>query len=223
MRALSVALLLVLTGCASQQRSVQAPAQPVPQMTWQQMAKFPLNCGEREEQLVFLQRQLTSRPFYTIDGVEGNEEPNRISKRYTTLTKMKMWQLRLNCPDSRFNEYKPKAVDVTKHREPTHEVRCYYRDEHTAVKQNDENTVDSKRTEVCTNQPLVTSLPNIKVGDIVMPTDLRPFHPIKGVRKWRGHYYRMALTTEAHNKQAVDFAVVLMEQKPGIWQVIDKF
>ena len=221
MRLLIAILLVALTGCASQPTPTYTKV--IPQMTWQQAATYQLNCNDRDNQLAVMQDQLKSRTFYTVDGVDGNEEPNRISKRFTAHVKMKIWQLRLNCPDSRFNDYKPKMVDVSKHSMPKTEVRCYYKDTHRVKQDGDDIVTKSDKSEVCTNQPLVTDIASIKTGNIVIPEQLKPFYPIRGYRKWHNHIYQMAMVTEAHNGQAVGFVVVVVEREPGIWQVVDKF
>lgn len=220
MKSLAAILLVLLTGCASQQKVVtsQQPAMP-----WQQMATYQLNCGDRDNQLIFLQDQLSRKTFYTVDGVEGNEEPGRLSKRFNALTKLKIWQLRLNCPDSRFNDYKAAPVDITKYSKPLTEVRCYYKDVHRVEQTETDSTSKNTKTEVCTNQPTVSSIPSIKVGDIIVPAQAKPFYPIRGTRKWHNHFYQMLSVTEAHNNQAVGFVVVVSERNPGIWQVVDKF
>ena len=88
-------LALALTGCAS-----APPPAPVRLMTDQEVAVFQIDCRRQAAQIAQLEQQLTARKFYTVDGVEGNEQPTAISKRFYTLTKLKIWTIRTECARS---------------------------------------------------------------------------------------------------------------------------
>ena len=85
-------LALALTGCAS-----APPPAPVRLMTEQEVATFRIDCQRQAAQIAQLEQQLTARKFYVVDGVAGNEQPNTISKKFYTLTKLKIWTLRTEC------------------------------------------------------------------------------------------------------------------------------
>lgn len=88
-------LALALTGCAS-----APPPASVRLMTEQEVATFRIDCHRQASQIAQLEQQLTARKFYVVDGVAGNEQPNTISKRFYTLTKLKIWTLRTECARS---------------------------------------------------------------------------------------------------------------------------
>jgi hypothetical protein len=83
-------LALALTGCAV------APA-PVRLMTDQEVATFRIDCQRQAAQIAQLEQQLSARKFYVVDGVAGNDRPDTISKKFYTLTKLKIWTLRTEC------------------------------------------------------------------------------------------------------------------------------
>ena len=85
-------LALALTGCA-----MAPPPAPVRLMTEQEVATFRIDCQRQASQIAQLEQQLTARKFYVVDGVAGNEQPNTISKKFYTLTKLKIWTLRTEC------------------------------------------------------------------------------------------------------------------------------
>lgn len=88
-------LALALTGCAS-----APPPTPVRLMTDQEVAAFQIDCRRQASQIAQLEQQLTARKFYVVDGVVGNDRPDSISKRFYTLTKLKIWTLRTECARS---------------------------------------------------------------------------------------------------------------------------
>ena len=69
-------------------------------MTEQEVAGFRIDCRRQAEQIAQLEQQLSARKFYVVDGVAGNDQPNAISKRFYTLTKLKIWTLRTECARS---------------------------------------------------------------------------------------------------------------------------
>jgi hypothetical protein len=88
-------LALALTGCAS-----APPPASVRLMTEQEVATFRIDCHRQASQIAQLEQQLTARKFHVVDGVVGNEQPTTISKRFYTLTKLKIWTLRTECARS---------------------------------------------------------------------------------------------------------------------------
>ena len=88
-------LAVALTGCAT----APTPA-PVRSMTDQEVAQFQIDCRRQAAQIAQLEQQLTARKFYTVDGVAGNEQPTAISKKFYTLTKLKIWTIRTECARS---------------------------------------------------------------------------------------------------------------------------
>ena len=91
----SLILVLALTGCAS-----APPPAPVRLMTEQEVATFRIDCHRQASQIAQLEQQLTARKFYVVDGVVGNDRSDTISKRFYTLTKLKIWTLRTDCARS---------------------------------------------------------------------------------------------------------------------------
>jgi len=88
-------LTLTLTGCAT-----APPPAPVRLMTEQEVAVFKIDCRRQADQIAQLEQQLTARKFYTVDGVSGNDRPDTISKKFYTLTKLKIWTIRTECARS---------------------------------------------------------------------------------------------------------------------------
>jgi len=69
-------------------------------MTEQEVAVFQIDCRHQAAQIAQLEQQLTARKFYTVDGVVGNDQPTTISKRFYTLTKLKIWTIKTECARS---------------------------------------------------------------------------------------------------------------------------
>jgi len=88
-------LAVALTGCAS-----APPPAPARLMTEQEVAVFRIDCHRQAAQIAQLEQQLTARKFYVVDGVEGNDQPTTISKRFYTLTKLKIWTIKTECARS---------------------------------------------------------------------------------------------------------------------------
>ena len=88
----SLIALIALVGCASQPTT--------PPMSLQQIASMPIDCNNRE-QVRIIEEELARRRFYTVEGVVGNESPDRISKQFYTYSRYKIWSIRTACPQSR--------------------------------------------------------------------------------------------------------------------------
>jgi len=66
-------------------------------MTDQEVSAFQIDCRRQASQIAQLEQQLTARKFYVVDGVAGNDRSDTISKKFYTLTKLKIWTLRTEC------------------------------------------------------------------------------------------------------------------------------
>jgi len=72
----------------------------MPPMTIEDLENFKIDCTRERLQINYLEDQLASRKFYVVDGVAGSSEPNRINKRFYTMTKVKIWTIRTECSKS---------------------------------------------------------------------------------------------------------------------------
>ena len=80
---------VLVVGCASQPQ--------VAQWTPEQMASIKPSCQSASQQIKLIEQQLSMQKFYTVNGVYGSTEPDRINKRYYTLARYKIWQIRTSC------------------------------------------------------------------------------------------------------------------------------
>jgi len=195
-----------------------------------QLVSFQYDCSHRAEQLELLEDQLRQRTFYKVDGVEGSEFPDRIHKKYFALVKYRIWSLRLGCQGSGVGtSVQEKFKDVAPARPPEVVPRCYF-EESTVAKSSLEpsakigESVISRRKEVCTNYPLISSSKEIRKGEVVDPERQldKNISYIPNLRKWNGGVFQMASKTEIHRDAIVKFTVVLMWNGSG-WIVVDKF
>jgi len=194
------------------------------------LVSFEYDCSRRNEQLELLDDQIRQRTLYKVDGVDGNEYPDRISKRYFALVKYRIWSLRLGCQGSSVGaNAQAKIKDTTPNAPPEAVPRCYF-EESTVAKTSFDPTINvgesmiSRRKEVCTNYPLITSTKEIYQGDVVDPERQldKNISYIPNLRKWNGGIFQMASKTEIHRNAIVKFTVVLMWSGSG-WVVVDKF
>jgi hypothetical protein len=226
---------------ANEQITIAAPApaklsapvsstQSEPYLTYDQVARFEYSCTQRDQQLRLLQAQLKNRPFFTIDGVVGNELPNEISKKFYALVKYRIWSLRLGCSGSRvMKSEEPRTSNGLPSRAPELIARCYFEEvseikTDAASTQNPTQGFKNSRREVCTNYPLANDGKVIEIGDVV---DLEqhmdkkiPFIP--NLRKWDGKIFQLVSKLEIHRKEYVRFTVVLMWDG-NKFVVVDKF
>lgn len=236
------------TSTYSQQKNIQqmaaalgattaSPTKPVvasPQyerLTYEDLVRFEPNCEKGTEQVALLEEQLRRSRFYTVDGVEGNTYPGKISKSYYSLAKYRIWSLRFACQGSEVSRDFIKAdLQASPNLPPTSTPRCYF-EETTEAKTGFQQTNylasdhKSSRKEICTNFPYVDEKPFIRVGDQM---SMSPRQLVSGVsnsalRKWKGNVYQLVSKTEIHFNQAVRFTLVTVRSGVNQWTVVDKF
>ena len=206
------------------------PQPNLPTLSFEDLIRFEYDCSNRMAQLDLLQEQIRKKTFYRVDGVDGNEFPDRINKRYYALVRYRMWSLRLGCSGSsveKNTEIKLKAGLPT--RPPESMPRCYFEEIVVAkseikLAEGGGESVVSKRKEFCTNYPLIADQRIVNVGDQVDPErQLDKNIPyIPNLRKWNGNIFQLFSKTEMHLNDVVKFTVVVMWSKSG-WVVVDKF
>lgn len=232
----------------SQQKSVQnmaaalgaaAPvsARPAPavsqfeRLSYEDLVRFEPSCDRRVEQIALLEEQLRRSRFYTVNGVEGNSYPGKISKSYYSLAKYRIWSLRFACQGTEVNRDLIKAdFQVSPNLPPSATPRCYFEETveaKTGLVQTSYLASDHKSTfkEICTNFPYVEDRPFIRVGDqmSLSPRDIRDGTTHSALRKWKGNIYQMVAKTEMHFNQAVRFTLVTVRSGTNQWTVVDKF
>lgn len=200
-------------------------------LSYEDLVRFEPDCEKRVEQIALLEEQLRRSRFYTVDGVEGNTYPGKISKSYYSLAKYRIWSLRFACQGSEVNPDLIKAdFQATPNLPPTAMPRCYFEETveaKTGLQQVNYLASDHKSTrkEICTNFPYVDEKPFIRVGDQM---SLSPRQLVSGVsnsalRKWKGNVYQLVSKTEMHLNQAVRFTLVTVRSGVNQWTVVDKF
>lgn len=239
---------VVNTNTYSQQKSLQAmantlgasaPTQAKSQvsvsnferLSYEDLVRFEPDCEKRAEQVALLEEQLKRSRFYTINGVEGNANPGKISKSYYSLTKYRIWSLRFGCQGSEVNpDFIKTELQVTPNLPPTATPRCYFEETvemKTGLHQVNYLASDQKSTrkEICTNFPYADEKPFIRVGDqmSLSPRQLVNSSNNSVLRKWKGNIYQMASKTEMHSNQAVRFTLVTVRSGVNQWTVVDKF
>lgn len=236
------------TSSYNQQKSIQkmavavgvlAPVEAKPavtvsqfeRLTYDDLVRFEPDCAKRIEQVALLEEQLRRNRFYTVDGVEGNAYPGKISKSYYSLVKYRIWSLRFACQGSEVSRDLIKAdFQVNPNLPPTTMPRCYFEETveaKTGFQQSNYLTNDHKSTrkEICTNFPYVLEQPFIRVGEQLSlnPRDLKDGASYSGLRKLKGNIYQMVSKTEMHLNQAVRFTLVTVRSGVNQWTVVDKF
>jgi hypothetical protein len=200
-------------------------------LSYEDLVRFEPDCEKRVEQVALLEDQLRRSRFYTVDGVEGNAYPGKISKSYYSLAKYRIWSLRFTCQGSEVSPNIIKAdFQTTPNLPPTASPRCYFEETVEAkigMQQTNYLASDHKSTrkEICTNFPYVDEKPFIRVGDQM---SLSPRQLVSGVsnsalRKWKGNVYQLVSKTEMHLNQAVRFTLVTVRSGVNQWTVVDKF
>jgi len=197
---------------------------------YEDLLRLQYDCSQRKELIKLLEEQIKHRNFYTIDGVVGNEEPDRISKKYFSYVRYKIWNLRLGCQGSNVDEsIQNKLKETLPTLPPDTNTRCYF-EEQIVTTSNLKNTEEyqdtfvSQRKEICTNYPLLSDAKRIRIGNLVDPKHQldRNFTYIPNLRKWNGNIFQLATKTEIHKDEIVKFTLVLMWTARG-WLVVDKF
>jgi hypothetical protein len=217
---------------AVQTSSTQQRAVPTfVRLSYEDLVRFEVNCEQRTEQIALLEEQLKRNRFYTVDGVEGNASPDKISKSYHSLAKYRIWSVRFACQGSPVDAGLIQAdLRALPNKPPEATPRCYF-EEVTVAKaaispvnlvQNDQTTT---RKEICTNFPYVADRPFIRVGDQISftPKDLKASETRSSLRRWRGNVYQLISKTELIRNQAVRFTLVAVRSGTNQWVVVDKF
>ena len=217
---------------AVQMSAAQLRAQPTfVRLSYEDLVRFEVNCEQRTEQIALLEEQLKRNRFYTVDGVEGNASPDKISKSYYSLAKYRIWSVRFACQGSPVDASLIQAdLRAVPNKPPEAIPRCYF-EEVTVAKaaispvnlvQNDQTTT---RKEICTNFPYVADRPFIRVGDQISftPKDLQASQTRSSLRRWRGNVYQLISKTELIRNQAVRFTLVAVRSGSNQWVVVDKF
>ena len=217
---------------AAQTSNAQQSAAPTfVRLTYEDLVRFQVNCEQRTEQIALLDEQLKRNRFYTVDGVEGNASPDKISKSYYSLAKYRIWSVRFACQGSPVDAGLIQAdLRAVPNKPPEAIPRCYF-EEVTVAKaaispvnlvQNDQTTT---RKEICTNFPYVADRPFIRVGDQISFTskDLQDSQTRSSLRRWRGNVYQLISKTELIRNQAVRFTLVAVRSGSNQWVVVDKF
>ena len=200
-------------------------------LSYEDLVRFEPNCDQRTEQIALLDDQLRRSRFYTVDGVEGNTYPGKISKSYYSLAKYRIWSIRFACQGSEVSPDFIKAdLQASPNLPPTSTPRCYFEETveaKTGIVQTNFIASDHKSTrkEICTNFPYADDKPFIRIGDQM---SFSPKQLISGVsnsalRKWKGNVYQLVSKTEMHLNQAVRFTLVTVRSGVNQWTVVDKF
>lgn len=205
-------------------------AQPTPMMNFEDLIRFEYDCSKKMEQIEFLQDQLRKKTFYRVDGVEGNEFPDRINKRYYALARYRIWNLRLGCKGSNVETMTQVTLRAKAPSRPPESVpRCYFEESFVAKtdfskSEGGGEAVVSKRKEYCTNYPLLADKKIVSIGDVVDPQRQleKNIAYIPNLRKWSGGIFQMVSKTELHQREVVKFTVVLLWNGAD-WVVVDKF
>lgn len=218
---------------AQQLGSARAPVTQAnfQRLSYEDLVRFEPDCEKRVEQIALLEEQLRSNRFYTVDGVEGNSYPGKISKSYYSLTKYRIWSLRFACQGS---EVARNVIHEDLRAVPTSSPlatpRCYFEETveaKTGVQQANYLVSDhqSIRKEICTNFPYAVDRPFIRVGDQISLSsrDAKDGASYSALRKYKGNIYQMVSKTEMHLNQAVRFTLVTVRSGVNQWTVVDKF
>lgn len=200
-------------------------------LSYEDLVRFEPSCDHRVEQIALLEEQLRRSRFYTVNGVEGNTYPGKISKSYYSLAKYRIWSLRFACQGSEVSRDLIKAdFQISPNQPPTSTPRCYFEETveaKTGLVQTNYLASDHKSSfkEICTNFPYVEDRPFIRVGDqmSLSPRDIRDGTTYSALRKWKGNIYQMVAKTEMHFNQAVRFTLVTVRSGTNQWTVVDKF
>lgn len=200
-------------------------------LSYEDLVRFEPNCESREEQIALLEEQLRSNRFYSIDGIEGNSYPGKISKSYYSLAKYRIWSLRFGCQGSEVaRNVIAEDLRATPTSSPLATPRCYFEETveaKTSVQKVNYLASDyqASRKEICTNFPYAADRPVIRVGDQISLSlrEAKEGASHSALRKWKGNLYQMVSKTEMHLNQAVRFTLVTVRSGVNQWTVVDKF
>lgn len=208
------------------------PRANYPPISYDDLLRFEYDCGDRTKQINFLEDQLRKKTFYRVDGVKGNDIPDRISKKYFALARYRIWALRLGCPGSNVDKETQRDLKqkVVPSRLPETSERCYEEAIfESSIKAEGgsgfSDTSVSKHRKICTNFPLLSDSKIIRIGDVVDPErELEKNIPyIPNLRKFEGNIYQLVSKTEIHLGGVTRFTVVLLWVSNKGWVVVDKF
>jgi len=200
-------------------------------LSYEDLVRFEPDCEQRVEQTALLEEQLRRNRFYTVDGVEGNSYPGKISKRYYSLAKYRIWSLRFACQGREVaRNVITEDLRAVPNASPLATPRCYFEETveaKTGLLQAHYLASDhqSTRKEICSNFPYAADRPFIRVGEqmSLSPRDIKDGASHSGLRKWKGNIYQMVSKTEIHLNQAVRFTLVTVRSGVNQWTVVDKF
>ena len=200
-------------------------------LSYEDLVRFEPDCENRVEQIALLEEQLRSNRFYTVDGIEGNSYPGKISKSYYSLAKYRIWSLRFACQGSEVaRNVLAEDLRAVPTSSPLATPRCYFEETveaKTSLQQAHylASNHQSTRKEICTNFPYATERPLIRVGDQISLSsrDAKDGASYSALRKWKGNIYQMVSKTEMHLNQAVRFTLVTVRSGVNQWTVVDKF
>jgi len=200
-------------------------------LSYEDLVRFEPDCERRVEQTALLEEQLKRNRFYTVDGVEGNTYPGKISKSYYSLAKYRIWSLRFACQGSEVSRDLVKAdFQASPNQPPSAMPRCYFEEiveAKTGYRQAQYLSSDQQltRKEICTNFPYAQDKPFIRVGDqmSLSARDIKDGASNLALRKWKGNIYQLVSKTEMHLNQAVRFTLVTVRSGVNQWTVVDKF
>ena len=199
-------------------------------LSYEDLLQVRLECTNREKLIESLEDQIRSRNFYMIDGVAGNDHPDRFSKKYFSLARYKIWNLRLGCQGSYVSKSTQENLKELKPlKPPLATPRCYFKEE-TIIESSVENsspysdTFVNRRNEICTTYPSEPESVKVDIGSLVDPKQHLDtiFSLMPNPRRWNGNVFQLAGYTEIHRGQVIKFTIVLMWTKTG-WLVVDKF
>ncbi len=200
-------------------------------LSYEDLVRFEVNCEQRTEQIALLEEQLKRNRFYTVDGVEGNASPDKISKSYHSLAKYRIWSVRFACQGSPVDAALIQAdLRAGPNKPPEATPRCYF-EEVTEAKvgispvQLMHANQTMTRKEICTNFPYIENKPFIRIGDQISftPNDLQASQTRSSLRRWKGNVYQLISKTELIRNQAVRFTLVAVRSGTNQWVVVDKF
>jgi hypothetical protein len=200
-------------------------------LSYEDLVRFEPDCENRVEQIALLEEQLRSNRFYTVDGIEGNSYPAKISKSYYSLAKYRIWSLRFACQGTEVaRNVLAEDLRAVPTSSPLASPRCYFEETveaKTSLQQAHylASNHQSTRKEICTNFPYATERPIIRVGDQISLSsrDAKDGASHLALRKWKGNIYQMVSKTELHLNQAVRFTLVTVRSGVNQWTVVDKF
>jgi hypothetical protein len=200
-------------------------------LSYEDLVRFEPDCEKRVEQTALLEEQLKRNRFYTVDGVEGNSYPGKISKSYYSLAKYRIWSLRFACQGSEVSRDLMKAdFQASPNQPPIASPRCYFEETveaKTGYRQAQYLSSDQQltRKEICTNFPYAQERPFIRIGDqmSLSARDIKDGASHSALRKWKGNIYQLVSKTEMHLNQAVRFTLVTVRSGVNQWTVVDKF